>query len=147
MLFKQGMPGGFEVEQVGTEVRRHAIVIAGKTGAGQQAVNQCQDARTLNKRSGVATHLAGERDKDAMNLGLLFFDEADQLVVLLDGFERLDVDRLAGGTGAVDDAGDAPLELAAHGNDEAVAADGDEVFLGGAVAGKLAQGGAEATLR
>ncbi len=78
-----------------------------------------------------------------MNLGLLFFDEADEFVVLLDGFERLDVDGLAGGTGAVDDAGDAALELAADGDDEAVAADGDEVFLGGAVAGKLAQCGAK----
>ena len=95
----------------------------------------------------VAAHLARERDKDAMNLGLLFFDQADQLVVLLDGFERLDVDRLPRRTGAVDHARDAPLELAAHGNDEAVAANGDEVFLRGAFAGELAQRGAQATLR
>ena len=78
-----------------------------------------------------------------MDLGLLFFEEADELVVLLDGFEGLDVDGLAGGAGAVDDAGDAALELAADGDDEAVAADGDEVFLRGAFAGELAQGGAE----
>ena len=77
----------------------------------------------------VAADLAGERDEDAVNFGLLFFDEADQFVVLLDGFERLNVDGLTGGTGAVDDAGDAALEFAADGNDEAVAADGDEVFL------------------
>ncbi len=79
-----------------------------------------------------------------MNLGLLFFDEADQLVVLLDGFKRLDVDCLARRTGAVNHARDAPLQLGADGNDEAVAANGDEVFLRSAVAGKLAQGGAKA---
>ena len=70
--------------------------------------------------------------------------QADEFVVLLDGFKGLNVDRLAGRAGAVDHARDAALELAAHGNDEAVAADGDEVFLGGAFAGELAQGGAEA---
>jgi len=43
----------------------------------------------------------------------------------------------------VDNARDAALELGADGNDEAVAADGDEVFLGGAVRRELAQGGAE----
>ena len=78
-----------------------------------------------------------------MDFGLLFFEEADEFVVLLDGFEGLDVDGLAGRTGAVDDAGDAALEFAADGNDEAVAADGDEVFLRGAFGGELAQGGAE----
>ena len=41
-------------------------------------------------------------------------------------------------------AGDAALELRADGNDEAVAADGDEVFLGCAFLGELAEGGAEA---
>ena len=80
----------------------------------------------------------GEGYKYAMNLGLLFFDEADQFVVLLDGFERLDENGLARGAGAVDNAGDAPLEFGANGNHEAVAADGDEIFLGCAVAGKLA---------
>ncbi len=92
----------------------------------------------------IAAHLAGERHEDAVNFGLLFFDEAHQLVVLLDGFKRLDVDRLSGRAGAVDDAADAPLELAADGNDEAVAANGDEVFLRGALGGEFAQGGAEA---
>ncbi len=79
-----------------------------------------------------------------MDLGLFFFEEADEFVVLLDGFERLDVDGLAGRAGAVNHAGDAALEFAAHGDDEAVAANGDEVFLRGAVGGELAQRGAEA---
>ena len=74
---------------------------------------------------------------------MLFFDEADELVVLLDGFEWLHVDGLAGGACAVDDSGDAALEFRADGDDEAVASDGDEVFLGCAVGGELAQGGTE----
>ena len=87
--------------------------------------------------------MSGERDEDAMDFGLLVFDEADEFVVLLDGFEGLDVDGLAGGTGAVNDAGDTALEFAADGNDEAVAANGDEVFLRGAFGGELAQRGAK----
>ena len=78
-----------------------------------------------------------------MNLGLLFFQQAHQLVVLLDGFQRLDVDRLPGGTDAVDYARDAALQLRADGNDEAVAANGDQLVLGCAVAGELAQGGSQ----
>jgi hypothetical protein len=79
---------------------------------------------------------ARQGDEDAVDLGLLFFEEADELVVLLDGFEGLDVDGLAGGAGAVDYAGDAALLLGFDGDDEAVAADGDEVFLGVAVGGE-----------
>ena len=55
--------------------------------------------------------------------------QADEFVVLLDGFKRLDIDGLPRGAGAVNHAGDAPLELGANGNHEAVAANGDEVFL------------------
>ena len=89
------MARGFEAQRSGRDGRRNAIVVAGEAGAGLQAVNQREDARAFNQAMRIAADLAGERDKDAMNLGLLFFNQADQLVVLLDGFERLDVDRLA----------------------------------------------------
>ena len=137
------MAGGFEVQPIGRDGGRDAIVVAGEAGAGLQAVDEGENARAFDESGGVAADLAGEGDEDAMDLGLLFFDEADEFVVLLDGFERLDVDGLAGGAGAVDDAGDAALEFAADGNDEAVAANGDEVFLRGAFDGELAQRGAE----
>ena len=39
-----------------------------------------------------------------MNLGLLFLDQANQFIILLDGFQRLNEDRLAGRTGAVNHA-------------------------------------------
>jgi len=79
-----------------------------------------------------------------MDFSLFFFEKADQLVVLLDGFERLDVDRLPGGACSVDNAGDATLLLGLDGDDEAVAADGDEVVLRLVVGGEPAQGGAQA---
>ena len=70
--------------------------------------------------------------------------QADQFVVLLDGFERFDVNGLARGAGAVNHAGDTPLQFGADGNHEAVAANGDQVFLRRASRGELAKRGAEA---
>jgi hypothetical protein len=85
----------------------------------------------------------GHGEEDAVDLGQFFFEEADELVVELDGFERLKIDGLAGGAGAVDDALDAALELRFDGDNEALATDGDEVFLRGAAFRELAQGGAQ----
>ena len=129
-LFEQWVAGGFEIEPIGGDGGGDAVEVAGETGAGLQAVDQGEDAGAFDKAYGVSADLARESDEDAMDFGLLFLDEADQLVVLLDGFEGFDVHCLAGGAGAVDYAADAALELAADGDDEAVAADGDEVFLG-----------------
>jgi hypothetical protein len=78
-----------------------------------------------------------------VNLGLFFFEKPHQFIVLLDGLERLHVDRLAGRTCPVHDAGDAPLQFRANGNDEALAANGDQVFLSRAFRGELAKSGAE----
>ena len=86
-----------------------AIEVAAEAGAGLEAVNLREDVRAVDERLCVGGDEAGESDEDAVDFGLLFFEEADELVVLLDGFERLDVDGLAGGTCTVDDAGDAAL--------------------------------------
>ena len=75
-----------------------------------------------------------------MDLGLFFIQQTDELVVLLDGFERLDKDGLAGGGAAVNDAGDAALELGFDGDDETLAADGDEVLVRGLGGTLFAQG-------
>ena len=106
MPFEQRMAGGFEAQKIGRDSRGHAVVVAGKAGAGLEAIDQRQDARAFDQSMSVAAHLAGERHEDAVNLGLLFFDEADQFVVLLDGFQRLHVDRLTRGADAVDHAAD-----------------------------------------
>src|SRR5665213_185899 len=44
----------------------------------------------------------------------------------------------------MNDSGNAPLQFTAHRNHEALAANGDEVFLGCAFAGELAQRGTQA---
>ena len=64
-----------------------------------------------------------------MNLGWLLFKQPYELVVLLDGFERLDIDCLPRRTRPVHHARDTPFKLAAHGNDESIAANGDDIIL------------------
>ena len=91
-------------------------------------------------RRGVLAESAGHGDEDAVDLGLFFVEEADELVVLLDGFEGFHEDGLAGRRRAVNDAGNLALELGFDGNDEAVAANGDEVVLGAAAFGEAAEG-------
>src|SRR6267154_6800926 len=54
---------------------------------------------------GVFAQCTSHGDEDAMNLGLLFIEQADKLVVLLDGFERFDKYGLSGRRRAVNDAG------------------------------------------
>ena len=95
---------------------------------------------------GVRADLAGHFDEDAMNLDELFFEQADEFVVLLDGFKRLDVDGLAAGAGAVDDALHAAFLLDFDGDHETLAADGDEFVLDGAAFGEAAQVAAQRIL-
>src|SRR5206468_6933868 len=59
----------------------------------------------------------------------LLVKQTHELVVLLDRLERLDEDGLTGRGRAVHDARDFALELGAYGDDETVAADGDDSVL------------------
>ena len=54
--------------------------------------------------SALLAEARGHLQQDAVNLALLVFQQADEFVVLLDGFEGLDEDGLAAGAGAVNDA-------------------------------------------
>ena len=67
-----------------------------------------------------------------MDLGLFFVEQADELVILLDGFERLDENGLPAGACAVDYSLDAALLLDFDGDHEALAANGDQLVLHGA---------------
>jgi len=144
VLFEQRMARGFETKQIGRNRGGDAVEAAGKAGAGQEAIDLGENASALDQRMRVAGDLAREGDEDAMDLGLFLFEKADELVVLLDGFERLDVNGQARGAGAVNDARDAALEFGADGDNEPLAADGDQLVLRGAFAGEFAQGGTEA---
>jgi hypothetical protein len=55
----------------------------------------------------LSAQLLGQRREDSENLALLRLAQRLQLVVRLDGFQRLDEDGRAGGGEAVRDAGDA----------------------------------------
>src|ERR1700723_974428 len=81
-----------------------------------------------------------------MNLGELFVEQADEFVILIDGFEGFDVDGLAARAGAVDDSLYAAFLLDLDGDDEAFAADGDELVLHGAAFGEAPQISAEGFL-
>ena len=72
---------------------------------------------------------AGEFAQDAEDFARFFFVEADEFVVEVDGIERFEEESLAGGTGAVDDAGEFAALAGDDGDDEAVVADGDVFFL------------------
>ena len=92
----------------------------------------------------VAAQAAGDLEQDAAHLARFFFRQAHQLVIQVDGFERLDEQRVAAGARAVDHA----VQLAAlagdHRHHEALVADGDELFLQNAL---LAVGAQEALER
>jgi hypothetical protein len=79
-----------------------------------------------------------------MDLRLLFVEQTYKFVVLLDGIERFDEYGLPGRGRTVNDSGNLAFKLGFDGDDEAVAADGDEVFLGTAAFAQAAQRFAQA---
>ena len=67
--------------------------------------------------------------QNAEHLARFFFLQAHQFVVQIDGFERLEKQRLAGGTRAVDHAGQLAALAGNHRHHKALVADGDVFFL------------------
>ena len=115
-----------------------------EAGAHEQRFDFCQDGCTFADDSGVACDLARHGEEDAVDFGLLVFEQPHQIVVQLNGFERFEIDGLAAGASAVNDALYATLDLALDGNDEALATYGDQVVLGAAAFGQTPQCGAQA---
>src|SRR4029077_7293279 len=110
----------------------YAVVVFGEAGFGELEFQFGQDVGSGQDRVGVLADFARHIEEDAMDLGLFFIEQTDKFVVLLDGFERLEKDRLAARTGAVDDALYAPFLLDFDRDHKALAADGDELVLHGA---------------
>ena len=94
-----------------------------------QGIDCCENL--FGARADSLRHL----EEDAVNLDELFFEQADQFIVLLNRFQRFDEYGLAAGTGSVDYALHAAFLLDLHRDDEALAADGDELVLHGAAFG------------
>src|ERR1700676_4735263 len=81
-----------------------------------------------------------------MQLGELVFEQSNQFIILLDGFERLDKNRLPAGTRSVHHARYTALVLRLDRNDEAFAAYRDNFFLRSAVLTKPPQVGLQRLL-
>src|ERR1044071_6845282 len=80
----------------------------------------------------VLAKALGHLLQNAPDFGLLFFQKADKIVVLLNGLKGLDEHGLSAGACAVNHAIDALALLSLDGDDEALSADGDKFVLDGA---------------
>src|SRR5208283_2589311 len=133
------MPCAMQNEPSLGQSHRDAVVVFSEAGFGELEFQFGQDVGSHQNRVGIFSDLARHLQEYAMNLGLFFVEQADQFVVLLDGFERLDKDGLSAGTGSVHYALDTAFLLDLYRDHEALAADGDEFILHGAPFGQLAQ--------
>ncbi len=131
-LFEQGMAALREFQHRRRRVckaRPNAIKLSSKATPRLEPVDLSQGGRALSDCVGLLSDLLRHRQEDASGLGLFFFDQPHQLVVLLDGLERLEVNRLAAGGGAMYHAGNAPLVFRLHGNHKSLPANRDQVLL------------------
>ena len=78
------------------KVGRTPVEVVGEAGAGEVGFDLGEDVGAEEDGRRLLADGAGQRDEDAVDLALLLVEEADELVVLLDGFEGFDEDGLAG---------------------------------------------------
>src|SRR5579863_1662343 len=88
---------------------------------------------------GMRSDALGHLDEDAVNLRQFFFEKTHEFVVLFNGFQRFDENRLAAGTGTVNHSLHSALLFDLHRNDETLAANGDQLVLHGAAFGEAPQ--------
>ena len=111
-------------------MRTNAIEIGGKTRSCRERVEHCQRRCPGGNGLCLQADLARHPDKDTARFRLLFIEQADQLVVLLDRLQGLQINGLAARARAMNDARDAPLELLLHRDDEAFPADRNQLVPG-----------------
>ncbi len=103
-LFEQRVPRLGELQHRRRRVgkpRTYALELGGKTSPGLQTVDLGQNRRALGDRMGLHPNLSRHRQKNPTGLSLFFLDQPHQLVVLLNGLERLQVNRLPAGGSAM----------------------------------------------
>ena len=131
-LFEQRVPRLRELKHrrcwIG-KPRTYAFELGGKTSPSLQTIELGQNRRALCDGMGLHPNLPRHGQKNAPGLGLLFFDQPHQLIVLLDGLERLQVNRLPAGGGAMHHPGNTPLMLRLHRDHKTLPADSDQVLL------------------
>src|SRR5579871_771207 len=113
--------GAIRVQQL----YRDAIVVFGEARLGELQLQFGEGVHGSQQRVRVLAQARGHVEQDAMHLRLLVIQQTHQLIVLLDGLERLDEDGLAAGGGAVSNALHAAALLDFHRDDEALAANRD----------------------
>ena len=121
------------------EARDHAAEIGGEVGLGEQHLEFAESMPGAADRGRVLPQPFRHLAQNPMHLARLFLGEAHQLVVQLDGFQRLEEQRVAGAAGAVDHALDAALLAGNQRHHEAVITNSDVVFLEHAVLPVYAQ--------
>src|SRR5512133_161676 len=102
------MPRVLEVEAL-AEARHNAVELAGESALREDQLELRHGDQRLPDRIAEAAQAIGHLAQNAVDLAPFLFGEADQLVIQVDRFERLDEQRVAAGAGPVDDA----VELAA----------------------------------
>ena len=89
----------------------YAVVGFGESGLGELQFQFAEDFDGGEDLVGFGADPLSHFEQDAVNLGQLFFEQAYELVVLLDGLQGLDEYRLAAGAGTVNYALDAAFLL------------------------------------
>ncbi|HRJ21321.1 MAG TPA: hypothetical protein PLF84_19910, partial [Bryobacteraceae bacterium] len=135
-VVEEGVAGVLEVKDggfVGGESGDDGVGLYGEVGAGEDGVEGGEGAGGEADFGGVFAEACGQFGEDAMDFAEFFIGEADEVVVEFDGFEGFDEEGLSRPAGGMDDARGFLLGGRDDGDDEAVVADGDELFLEEAV--------------
>src|SRR4029079_9283861 len=100
-----------EVPSSTAQFRRNAVVIVGELRLGELQFEFSQDFLCRGDLNGLFSDPLSHFQQNSSYFSFLFLEQPHQFVVLLDGFERLDENRLAARTGAMYDTLHAPFLL------------------------------------
>ena len=115
----------------------HTLIIASKARFGKLQLNFRKNIEGCLQCLGVFGDACGHLKQNAMDLRILFLEEAHEFVVLFYGFKRLDKHCLSTGTGAVNDSIHAALLIRLHRDYEALTAYCDQLVLYRPALGKV----------
>ena len=133
------MPRLVERQCPAAEYRCDALVVIRKARLGELQLEFGEHIGCGGDGGRLLAYAPRHLEKNAVYLFVLVVDQPDEFIILLDGFHRLEVNRLSAGAGAVYYALHFAFLLHLHRNDEALAADGDELILRRAALGETSQ--------
>src|SRR6185369_1364161 len=140
---EQGMASVLKDHNIGSVVLEDfqcgTIVLFCKASLGELQFEFRQNINGLNDHRRTLTEAGCHFREDAVDFCLFFFEQPDEIVILLDSLHRLDENRLPGRTGAVHDPRHSSPLLDLHGNHETLAANCDQLFLNRTAFGEPSQ--------